>query len=97
MLWRTYKAINPILKDKLPIELTNNIVYLFKCDGLTSYVGQTSRQFKERLKEHCPKWVTIGNKTRPRSKRQPESAICQHVMKYSSFSDRPVDHFKILH
>ena len=43
ILWRTFKAINPSLKDKLPIESSNNIIYLFTCECLATYVGQTSR------------------------------------------------------
>ena len=43
------------LKMKIPILFKNNVVYRFKClcDKDTQYIGETERQFFQRIAEHC--------------------------------------------
>ena len=84
-------------KDKLPISLTPHVVYRFLCDCQSEYVGRTEKQLGQRIKEHCPGWVLRGNRTRPRSTKEPPSHITRHLMACNVFSMPHEPHFTIIH
>ena len=45
------------LKDPIPDQDKSCIVYKFNCSCEKSYIGQTSRNLKTRIKEHLPACV----------------------------------------
>jgi hypothetical protein len=47
-------------KDKLPVLTNSMVIYQFKCACGATYVGRTARHLSKRIKEHCPKWLTLG-------------------------------------
>ena len=46
-------------KDPIPTFNKSMVVYQFNCHCDSDYIGQTSRRFNERLKEHVPKCVRM--------------------------------------
>ena len=53
-------AIHLHLKDKLPISATSFCVYNFSCSCGASYIGRTARRLSDRIREHCPAWLSKG-------------------------------------
>ena len=47
----------PAKKDPIPSFNKSMVIYHYKCHCGNDYIGQTSRRFAERLKEHVPKCV----------------------------------------
>lgn len=60
MSFRTGPAFKLHLKDKLPKFTTSFCVYSFECPCKASYVGRTTRRLSDRVKEHCPVWLSQG-------------------------------------
>jgi len=66
-------------KDKNKLLSTNNVVYKIYCkDCSASYVGQTKRQLKTRIKEHSNNYKLTPVK---------HSVITEHVLKHSHSFD----------
>ena len=55
------------LKDIVPVHSQNMLVYSFICSCAAEYVGRTTRQLKERMKEHNPPWLRSGDQKSVRS------------------------------
>ena len=75
--WKLLKlgqAVTPNLKPNEPLNNTINLVYGFKCFCDDEYIGETSRRFTTRTKEHG----------RPSSK----TAVSQHIHKCESFLEQ---------
>ena len=54
-VYRTARAF-PLPKDKLPTPSLSQIVYLYECRHcMSQYVGRTSKQLEERIKQHVPR------------------------------------------
>ena len=41
------------LKDKVPVEHQTNLIYRFRHDGVTKYIGQTNVRYGTRTNQHC--------------------------------------------
>lgn len=62
-------------KDRLPIDLSSNVIYRFKCRCCdATYIGKTNRHFGVRKGEHIGQSIRTGKPIKP----QAESAIFQH-------------------
>ena len=55
------------LKDKMPVQSQNMLVYQFTCSCAAEYIGRTTRQLKARIKEHNPAWLRSGEQKSIRS------------------------------
>ena len=42
-----------LLKDKVPSEHETDLIYAFRHEGITKYVGQTNVRFGTRVSQHC--------------------------------------------
>ena len=78
----------PALKDPIPLLDKSMVVYRFKCCCDNDYIGQTSRRFGERIKEHVPKCVRKfianqngdGNQTNAVKNASKKSSIAKHLV-----------------
>ena len=74
------------LKDPIPYLDKSCIIYKFNCFCERSYIGQTSRHFKTRIREHLPKCVTnfmkekTNNKTKAVINAAKRSSIAEHLI-----------------
>ena len=92
-VFRTIERIGSrfIVKDKLPIELSSNIVYKFSCSCCdATYIGKTNRHFGVRVSEHIGQSVRTGKTIQP----QIESAIQQQFKTTGHIRDK--NNFKII-
>ena len=78
------------LKDKLPVDSQNMLVYSFTCSCAAEYVGRTTRQLKARMKEHHPPWLQSGDQKSIRSAVVAHLADSGHVI-------NPNESFRILY
>ena len=79
-------------KDVLPALQKSSVIYEYKCHCDSRYVGRTSQQLQDRIKQHIPKWlrqqlIRATKRTQPgrafkQSQATPEcdSAIGQHLL-----------------
>jgi len=75
-----------VQKDRTEHTMKNNIVYKINCSNCTaSYVGQTKRQMKTRIREHC------NNIKLDESK---HSVISEHILNFKHKFDW--DNVKVL-
>jgi len=66
-------------KDTNNLHSNNNVVYKISCkDCDASYVGQTKRQLKTRIKEHCNNYKLLSSNP---------SVITEHMLNYSHAFD----------
>lgn len=72
-------------KDKVSQLCQSNVVYSFKCNCGSSYIGRTERSLASRISEHLPKWLMSGAKHRPRSTAPPTSAVTRHALSCLTF------------
>ena len=80
--WFTTRPLLRInLKDKVPVHSQNMLVYSFVCSCTAEYVGRTTRQLKERMKEHNPPWLRSGDQKSIRSAVVAHLADSGHMIK----------------
>lgn len=96
-IWKTKKAFCSNSKDRLQPDQISGVVYHYRCPCSSDYVGRTESQLGVRIKQHIPKWISNGQGTRPRSIKQPNSAITRHLMQCEQQNNNPRSNFKILH
>jgi hypothetical protein len=77
VVFRSKPIISLQMKDRLPRFSTSYCVYSFECPCRASYIGRTTRRLAERIREHCPAWLT-RNVVKSTS-----SAIASHVIETS--------------
>ena len=54
----TFKCMLPVAcKDVLPTTLKSSIIYEYLCHCDSRYIGQTSEQLQDRIKQHISKWL----------------------------------------
>ena len=54
----TSKRMLPVArKDVLPTTLESSVVYEYSCHCDSRYIGRTSQQLQDRIKQHVPKWL----------------------------------------
>ena len=88
----TSKRMLPVArKDVLPAIQKSFVTYEYKCHCDSRYVGRTSQQLQDRIKQHVPQWLR-QQLTRPRqsqphrsckridTKPDCDSAIGQHLL-----------------
>ena len=76
IIYETNKMPFKSIKDKLtPIDKTN-VIYQYKCECGSTYIGRTGRKLSRRIKEHLPIWVFKGEKRNSNSM----SAITKHLI-----------------
>lgn len=105
-IFSTRTILAPTPKDSLPAFSTSSVIYEFKCECDSRYVGRTSQRLGDRVKQHIPS--TIRNQTLPMRK-QPgrkcrqnqeiecDSAIGKHLLMNKSCADAYSDaKFRIL-
>ena len=51
-------------KDVLPTSQKISVIYKYKCNCDSRYVGRTSQRLQDRIKQHVPQWL-IQQLTRP--------------------------------
>jgi len=80
-----YRVLNSLAsfikvhKDRVALLSTNNVVYKISCnDCEASYVGQTKRQLKTRIKEHCYNLKSVASSP---------SVITEHIRQHSHSFD----------
>ena len=98
--WQPSKAVHTSTKDSLPSLSVPNVVYHFQCAcERENYVGRTELPLGDRIRQHLPKWLLQGKKQRPRSDRQPNSAITRHALccVANNGDNNLVSCFKIIH
>ena len=78
------------LKDKLPVQSQNMLVYSFTCSCAAEYIGRTTRQLKARIKEHNPAWLRSGEQKSIRS------AVVAHLAE-SGHVINPDECFRVLY
>ena len=61
----SHPLLPAIKKDMLPASLLSNVVCNFSCDRDSRYVGRTSQQLKDRIRQHVPKFVKTGQISNP--------------------------------
>lgn len=93
----TKKAFSPAVKDVLPTTMQSNVVYQFTCHCKGTYVGRTSQQLGERIKQHIPPKLLS---TPPASWRwaRSDSAITKHLKENAECAQKNTmaNAFKIL-
>ena len=76
------------LKDPIPFMEKSCVVYRYNCFCKRSYIGQTSRHLRTRIKEHVPKCVRDfvegknNKKTKALINATRKSAIADHLFNY---------------
>ena len=94
----TPKAFSGVVKDALPTTMKSDVIYHFTCHWLWvhAYVGRTSQQLGERIKQHLP--AKILHETKPDLKLdKSDSAITRHLKKRPAcIKDDLHSRFKIL-
>ena len=73
----TRRAFSAAVKDVLPTTMQSNVVYQFTCTCKCAYVGRTSQQLGERVKQHIPAKLFTPNKNWKWQKS--DSAITRHL------------------
>ena len=100
VVFKTKTAFPSFVKDSLPTNQTNNVIYLFKCRCDASYVGRTSLRLERRILQHVsnPMRKHISEGTSGTSEIVPSSSIGAHIWDDvncgKNYSD---DMFSILH
>ena len=93
----TKKAFAPAVKDVLPATMQSNVFYQFTCHCKGTYVGRTSQQLGERIKQHIQ---TKLLSTPPPTKWQwtrSDSAITKHLKENRTCLQQGItDSFRIL-
>ena len=87
--YKTQRWFLPRVKDVLPVVSQSSVIYMFLCGCGHDYIGRTETQLGCRIKQHVPKWLCDGNKSRPRSKAPLQSSITKHIVNCTSFSPQP--------
>ena len=49
--------LSPATKDLLPALQKSSVIYEYKCHRDNRYVGRTSQQLQDSIKQHVPKWL----------------------------------------
>ena len=96
-LFTTCRSFVPTIKDTLPALSRSSVIYKFVCGCGHNYIGRTETQLHCRIKQHIPKWLADGRKTRPRSNKPPDSSIAKHLITCNFQLDRVGDCFSNLH
>ena len=90
----TKKAFSPAVKDVLPTTMQSNVVYQFTCPCKGTYVGRTSQQLGERIKQHIPQKLFSSSNWRWTSS---DSAITKHLKEHRTCIQQGITKsFKIL-
>ena len=88
----TSKRMLPVArKDVLPTTLQSSVIHDYPCHCDSRYVGRTSQQLQNRIKQHIPKWLQqqakLPTRSRPgrscklkRNNPDCDSAIGQHSL-----------------
>ena len=83
------------VKDVLPTAMKSLVVYHFTCHCGCTYVGRTTQQLGERIKQHIPNKILVNNPKLTIEKS--DSAITQHLKTHPAcISPNLVRKFKIL-
>ena len=92
----TRKAFSGVVKDALPTTMKSDVIYHFTCHCECTYVGRTSQQLGERIKQHLP--AKIFREPKPDLKLdKSDSAITRHLKKRPAcIKDDLHSRFKIL-
>ena len=69
VIFMTRKILPGIQKDVLPALHSSNIIYLFRCDCDSRYVGRTSQRLVDRMKQHVPEDIRKSNTNQDNSNR----------------------------
>ena len=92
------------LKGSIPDQEKNCIVNKFKCFCDKSYIGQTSRNFKTRIKEHLPACVLKFVEKQPEIKKTAtsnaakRSSVAEYLIKNRGCARKyDIYRFKIIH
>ena len=95
VIFTARRAFSPAVKDALPTTMMSNVVYKFACHCTCTYVGRTSQQLGERIKQHLPSKLF---KAKPNLKIETaDSAITKHLKQHPAcIRTDLVDSFKIL-
>ena len=65
----TSKRMLPVArKDVLPTTLQSSVIHDYPCHCDSRYVGRTSQQLQNRIKQHIPKWLQQQAKLPTRSR-----------------------------
>ena len=67
-------TVHPNLKDTIPRQDQSMLLYKFRCQCGSDYIGQTSRKLCKRVREHVPNWFLRGE-----AREKISSAILQHL------------------
>ena len=92
----TNRAFRHSPKDKLHMTLLSSVVYDFTCNCRSVYIGRTESTLGARIAQHIPKWLQQGG-SRPRSNKDPTSAISRHIQGCGVYQDDAAEHFSVLH
>ena len=86
--------LSPAIKDLQPALQKSSVIYEYKCHCGSRYIGRTSLQLRDRIKQHVTKWQTEyytssqrlhPNRAGKEKQTSPEcdSAIGQHLLESS--------------
>ena len=94
VIFTARRAFSQAVKDALTITMMSNVVYKFACHSTCTYVGRTSQQLGERIKQHLPSKLF---KVKPNLKVETaDSAITKHLKQHPAcIRTDLVDSFKI--
>ena len=60
VIFTSLPLLPAIKKNALPASLLSNVVYNFSCHCDSRYVGRTSQQLQDRIRQHVPKFIRTG-------------------------------------
>ena len=77
MIFVSRPLISIQTKDPISVMSTSNVIYRFTCTCGEQYIGLTERRLEDRVKEHIPNWLLMGNDNDTEAR----SSICYHLKK----------------
>ena len=82
IIYKTRNVLPAFVKDSIPTSENNMVVYLFKCQCGSGYVGRTTKRLQARILEHVPTSVRrhIRNGTTQTTQMSVDSSIGQHLI-----------------
>ena len=73
--FKSLPTVWPNLKDSIPPRDQSMLLYKFRCQYGSNYIGQTTRRLCKRIREHVPNWFLRGE-----VRENVNSAILQHLI-----------------
>ena len=73
--FKSLPTVRPNLKDSIPRRDQSMLLYKFRCQCGSEYIGQTTRRLCKRIREHVPNWFLRGE-----VRENVSSAILQHLI-----------------